>query len=83
MSGLQIVLIVVSCMTIIAFFHAMHNSVDSEVRIGLNFLNKPFFLFGVNTRRIIHDEEGEMEDVVEIGLILFSLEVSFYKDLEG
>jgi hypothetical protein len=83
MSGLQIVLIVVSCMTIIAFFHAMHGSVDSEVRIGLNFLNKPFFLFGVNTRRIIHDEEGEMEDVVEIGLILFSLEVSFYKDLEG
>jgi hypothetical protein len=77
------VMVIVSLMTIISFFHAMHGSVDSEVRIGLNFLNKPFFLFGVNSRRIIHDEEGEMEDVVEIGLILFSLEVSFFKDLEA
>jgi hypothetical protein len=77
------VMVIVSLMTIISFFHAMHGSVDSEVRIGINLLKKPFFLFGVNTRRIIHDEEGEMEDVIEIGLILFTFEVSFYKDLEG
>ena len=83
MSVLQMVMVIVSLMTIISFFHAMHNNMDSEVRIGINFLNKPFFLFGVNSRRIIHDEEGEMEDVVEIGLILFTFEVSFYKDLEG
>jgi hypothetical protein len=83
MGVLQMVMVIVSLMTIIAFFHAMHNSVDSEWRIGINLLKKPFFLFGVNTRRIIHDEEGEMEDVVEIGLILFSLEVSFFKDLEA
>jgi hypothetical protein len=82
MSGLQMVLFIVGCMTMIAFFHAMHNSVDSEWRIGINFLRKPFFLFGVNSRRILHDDE-EIEDVVEIGLILFTFEVSFYKDFEG
>jgi len=81
MTGLQIVLVIVSCMTIIAFFHAMYGSVDSEWRIGLHFLNRPFFLFGVHCERILHEEE--IEDVVMIGFILLTLEVSFFKDLEA